>query len=223
MSGYYLHKGYITNGNVAEIKTIEYIKHRYIRLFKDYIVAFIMALLVNVLVFKLDIISNLVLYIKEAFMVEIACIDSKLRVNPPDWYCGYLIISSTIVFIFQKIIKKNIKGISLFVGIVFYAILAIAVGHLCIFPLNASIISGALVRAIAGQMIGVFFAELVIVYNVKKLSQKTLKIVFALMLLIASYMLFWDMAFNIKDYLCLFLLAVFFMISGALFIKKEKL
>ena len=106
ISGFYLRASYKTKG--ANIGVCQYLKKRYSRLIKDYIIAFMVALVINVIIFDLNISSNCFPYLKEAIMLEFGCMDSSLRINPPDWYCGYLILSSGLVYFFLQM--KNIWG-----------------------------------------------------------------------------------------------------------------
>lgn len=228
ISGFYLRKSYMNKVKNADTGIMKYIKNRYIRLFKDYFVAFVMALLVNVFLFRLDVISNLWLYIKEAFMVEIGCIESGARMNPPDWYCGYLFLSSIIVWVIQKYIHNKIRMLSLVAAIILYVIMAISIGHLCIFPLDSCVISLALIRALAGQLIGVFLAESMENKRIIEIPKSSKKVLFGGLILIVSYFLFWDMAFSLTDYLCVFLFIVLIYVGqtvefGFLSLMNEKI
>lgn len=75
------------------------------------------------------------LYIKEAFMVEIGCIESGLRMKLPDWYCRYLLLPSIIVYLIQSKIREAHWKIGLFFGIVLCVVLAITYGHLCVYAI----------------------------------------------------------------------------------------
>ena len=207
VSGFYLCKGYAEKKS-TNIGIIIYVKNRYIRLFKDYILAFLIALLINLLLFKVDIMSNLVGYIKEAFMVEFGSVESTLRMNPPDWYCGYFLISSSVVYMLQSIVKKHLRSFSLILGMVLYGVLAIVSGHLCVFPVKEGFLLLALVRALAGQLIGVFLARFCVEQRIPKIVKHKDGLIFMGTFVIISYMLFYDTAFRMTDYSCIFFFAI---------------
>lgn len=211
VSGFYLRKYFLTKDGSEKNSTFFYMKKRYIRLMKDYIPAFIVAMIINILVFDFDVLKNAFLYLKEGLMIEVGCMNSGLRINPPDWYCGYLLISSCLVYIILKIVRKRVGIFSFCLSVTAYILLGTMYGHINIFPLQSCIISWELLRAIAGQMAGIFLYELFSLYGLNKiLSQRKLKIFFLALLAFISYMLFWDMAYSLKDYLCVFLLGVLF-------------
>lgn len=214
VSGFYLRKYFVTRNGTSGNDVCKYIGKRYVRLIKDFIPAFTIALIVNIIYFDYNPISNLFLYIKEGLMIEIGCIDSALRINPPDWYCGYLIIASGLTYMILKYFKRRVITCSLLVTFVTYAILWGLYGHINIFPIQSCFISTALARAVAGQMLGVFLYELMN-WNSQKfvLSQRFIRISFVVLLMIVSYMLFWDTAYRGSDYICVILLAVLFYLS----------
>ena len=212
LSGFYLRKGYVEKKS-TNYGVITYIKGRYIRLFKDYIIAFLIALLVNLFVFKVDIINNLNGYIREAFMIEFGSVESALRMNPPDWYCGYFIISSVVVYVLQSMLKKHVRTVSLIMGSLLYGLLAIVSGHLCVFPIYEGFSFLALVRAIAGQLIGVFLFEIYIDKRECEIPKNKAYIVFCVGFLMISYMLFLDTAFGMTDYVCVVLFGVLIYLS----------
>ena len=214
VSGFYLRKYFVKKEESGKNSTFSYMKKRYIRLMKDYIPAFIVAMIINILVFDFDIMGNIFLYVKEGLMIELGCINSGLRMNPPDWYCGYLLISSGLVYIILKIVRKRVGIFSFCMSLIAYIWLGTMYGHINIFPLQSCIISWALLRAIAGQMAGIFLYELFNLFGMNKIFPRSkLKILFGVLLAFISYMLFWDMAYSLKDYLCVFLLGVLFYLS----------
>ena len=216
VSGFYLRQSYIEKKG-ADIGVLEFVKKRYIRLYKDYIIAFVIGLLVSLSVFETNIGGNISWYIREAFMLEVGNVESGLRINPPGWYCGYLLLGSTIVFLFQKIIKRWIGSLSLILGFLLYLLLAFTQGHLCIFPRAEGINWFAVLRAVAGLLIGVFIFEAYKKKNSMKVSELTLKIFFFLGVVIISYMLFWNTAFNSTDYIVLPIFVI--LIYASQFIK----
>lgn len=212
VSGFYLRQSYVEK-KMTSMGGIEFFKKRYIRLYKDYIIAFVIALLISLSIFGMEISDNISWYIREAFMVELGNVESSLRMNPPDWYCGYLLLASVIVFIFQKKTKRWIGSLSFFGGVIIYILLAVTQGHLCIFPLSEGINWLAVLRAIAGLLIGVFIFEVYKNKNSIQVSKVVLKILFFGGITIISYILFWDTAFNITDYIVLPIFAILIYVS----------
>lgn len=218
VSGFYLHQSYVEKKKNT-MGAFEFIWKRYVRLYKDYIIAYVIALLVNVFIFKVAISDNIMGYISEALMLEIGNLNSGLRINPPDWYCGYLLLASFIVYILQKKIKKGIGKLSLFWGIALYALLAIRQGHLCIFPLSGDISWMAVLRAVAGLLIGFSVFEIYKKKKSVKVNSYILKIFFGGGIIIISYMLLWDSAFDLSDYIILPIFAILICVSQFVDIK----
>lgn len=214
VSGFYLRQYFVSRNDLSDNDVCKYIGKRYLRLIKDYIPAFTIALIVNVIYFDYNPISNLFLYIKEGLMIEIGCIDSTLRINPPDWYCGYLIIASWVTYLLLKYIKRNVSALSLTTAIIMYIVLWGLYGHINIFPIQSCVVSTALIRGVAGQLLGVFLYELITGNGLKCiLPQRTMQCLFVVLVVIVSYMLFWDTAYGLSDYVCVILLAVLFYLS----------
>lgn len=218
VSGFYLRQSYVEKkgGNMG---TVEFIKKRYFRLYKDYIISFGIALLVSLSILGMELGGNISWYIREAFMLEVGNIESGLRINPPGWYCGYLLLASVIVYIFQKKTKRWVGSLSLSVGVIIYILLAVIKGHLCIFPLSEGINWLAVLRAIAGLLIGFFIFEIYKNKSSIKGSKLILKIIYFLGITIISYMLFWNTAFSITDYIVLPIFAILIFVSQFIEIK----
>lgn len=215
VSGFYLRKSFCVNfENGKEISTYSYVKKRYIRLFKDYIIAWILATIMNIAMFGMEIKDKLLLYVKEATMIEIGCISSSLRMNPPDWYCGYLLISSVLVFFLLKVIKQRVIYISAISSVVLFTILAGVYGHINIFPKQEGILSPALIRAVAGQLLGVFLYEIYLTRNKTRHegSDRKVKLCVGVLVGYVCFMLFWDTAYGLSDYLVVVAIAVLFYI-----------
>lgn len=217
VSGFYLRQSYVENEVTIGIQ--EFIKKRFIRLYKDYIIAFLIAFLISLCIFKINMKGNIIGYISEALMLEVGNLGSGLRINPPDWYCGYLLFASIIVYIFQKKLKRWIGSFSLFIGIIIYILLAVTQGHLCIFPLGVGVNWMAVLRALAGLLIGIFIFELYKQNNSIKVSKVVLKIVFFGGIILISYMIFWDTAFSMTDYIVLPIFAILIYICQLIEIK----
>lgn len=206
VSGFYLRQSYVHKKNA--IGVFKFIKKRYIRLYKDYVIAFIIAFFINLFIFKINISGSIFGYISEAFMLEIGNLESGLRINPPDWYCGYLLFASAVIYVFQKNIKRWIGSFSLFLGTILYFLLAISQRHLCIFPLREGVNEMAVLRAMAGLLIGIFIFELYKKNELIEVPNVVLKTVFFGGIIWISYMIFWDTAFSVTDYIVLPVFAI---------------
>lgn len=211
-SGFYLKKNMISNSHLQKNNLKGYIKKRYMRLYKDYSLAFGMAFILNCILFDIEIRDNICGYIKEAFMIEFGCVDSSIRINPPDWYCGYLLLSSIIIYVFLELIKKQLLLIGIVCSIVFYVFLLYEYGHINIFPIRSCVISVALLRALAGQLVGVVLCELheKISALIDRELEKKIKVLLIFVGIYLSYMMLWDNAYKITDYLVVILLAILF-------------
>lgn len=214
LSGFYLRKAFIVEKDSGEVSAFRYVVKRYIRLFKDYILAFVLALILSIIYFDIKPSIYWGKYIKEALMIEIECIDISLRINPADWYCGYLLISSWLIYLLLKTVRKGVGIYSIIIAGYVFCFLWEKYGHINIFPMNSGFLSEAILRAVAGQLLGVFIYEMVMLTNGHAIvHQKFLKGVYIVLFVIISYMLFWDTAYGMSDYICIILFGVLVYIS----------
>lgn len=170
-----------------------YIKSRYMRLLPDYIAAFFIAFLVRLVIGKEILLTNVLGYIKEAFMIEIGCLPIRDRMNPPDWYVGYLLLASIIVFMLLKLSQMCGLWWSGLLSVFLYGILASRSEWINIYPQYASVIHIAIIRGIAGLLMGCFLRWIKKRLGERFVRKQRMARIFAFILLgIIFYILLWD-------------------------------
>ncbi|MCM1498457.1 MAG: acyltransferase [Clostridium sp.] len=209
ISGYFLAKG--NSGNIEDgkiRKTAKYFWSRWKRLFPQYICIWFIALIVRLLVIEKPITWGIHYYIREALMIEICCLPSGERVIPTDWYCGYLLMALVIVFAVRSFFdKKYFDWSALTAGGVCYLILSLCYGHLNLYPQYACIICIALLRAVAGVLMGCAAQRVSGILN-RGACEKWDKWKKCICLFLGSvfilYMTLYDNAYRITDFLVVF-------------------
>lgn len=228
ISGFFLARRLKDINNQQGMEIGRYIKKRFIRLFPNYFLAFVIALLVRLIV-ESDKLHYRYIggYLREAFMIEIMCLDSKDRINPPDWYCGYLLMGTIIVCVLSvSLLKKSSfywYGI-LAVGI--YFIFAIWNTGCNIYPQTATVISVAIFRAVAGLMLGCFIYYLIKKHGINNCEKKKRPIIFILiigLMFLIFYVLLWDNSIPYIDYIAIGLFCILFLLISIyrLSIRKQ--
>ncbi len=216
ISGYYLSKHLLGNEMKVEESGAKYIWVRYKKLLPDYFFAFAIAFISRLVIGAIPA-TDWFGYIREALMIEFWGIDISARINPPDWYCGYLLLADIIMYIYFKWMKKNraflyVTGI-LAVGI--YFMFASRVSHINIYPQYQSVLSVAIFRAMAGLLLGC---------SIYLINQKTCCIIrelnnvvrYTLMLFLGvglAYLLFWKDPVPYIAYVAILLFAILFYLT----------
>lgn len=211
ISGYYLGR-HIGDKRNREEHVQNYIWARWKRLYPDYIIAFGIAFLFRVIT---GVISkwnggNL----REALMIEFWCVNIEERINPPDWYCGYLIMASGIVYLFIRYFtnKKFVKYITGITVTLLYLVFMCSYSHINIYPQYQTVLSIAIVRALAGLLLGYFIYLLA--GNSYDIIKKYSKIVGLFLIPFSviglAYILLWDNSIPYMDYLAILLFVILF-------------
>lgn len=213
ISGYFLARYCDKLNRKPYIKDIsQYFAGRWIRLFPYYIFAWLTALITQIFILEKKLTLGSSYYIREALMIEFYCMPSGERLNPPDWYCGYLLMAILIILIIRALFKEKIFYIFVFfLGIAGYLYLAIVLGILNIFPINECIISIALIRITAGICMGCAANKLSQIIKEKWPGNIGIKYVglFIAMIYIL-YMTLYDSGYSFTDYIVVFLFWVAF-------------
>ncbi len=220
ISGYFLAKsdgGGIKGGKIRNIAG--YFWGRWKRLFPRYICVWLTALFVRLFVIEKPIIWGIFYYIREALMIEICCLPSSERVIPTDWYCGYLLMALVIVFTVRCFFnKRHFEWFALAAGGVCYVILSLCYGCLNLYPRYACVICIALLRAVAGILMGCAAQRVSGILN-RGICEKQHKLKKYLCLFIGSvfllYMTLYDNAYRMTDFLVVFLFWIIFVYSIA--------
>lgn len=195
------------------LSAFAYIKSRYIRLLPDYIAAFLMAFLIRLVIGKEIMLTNVLGYIKEAFMIEIGCLPIRDRMNPPDWYIGYLLLASVVVFMLIKLSKLRGLWWSGLLSVFLYGILASRTEWINIYPQYASVIHIAIVRGIAGLLMGCFLWWVQVRLGVRNIDMQWIpRVCVFLLCIIVFYILLWDNSMPYIDYIAIILFDLLFVI-----------
>lgn len=213
ISGYYLSRHLMVNMGGRKQGVIDYVIIRYKRLFPEYFLAFVISFICRWFMREIPS-EDWWGYVREALMIEFWGMDSGLRINPPSWYCGYLLLAYIVVYPYIKHMKKynNFIYITVFFTIGCYAAFAFYSPHMNIYPRYQSILNVAVGRGIAGLLQGC------VIYL---LNQKTRGIIdkekrslrYLLMFFIGIvllYILFWENFLPYIDYAAIFLFSVLF-------------
>lgn len=223
ISGFYLAKHVMGNGSENIENALQYIIQRYIRLFPEYFIAFSISLICRFIMNGV-LPGNWMGYVKEMLMIEFWCLDSSERVNPPDWYCGYLLLASVIVFIYMKQIRKYKMPIYI-TGIMttaLYVYLACYSSHINLYPQYRIGISIAIFRALAGLLMGclIYLLNYVRCNDSNHEKSKFLYILMVPLGIALSYILLWENRLPYIDYAAIFFFALLF--SFAVNMKRKK-
>lgn len=216
ISGYYLSKHLIVKMADKEEHVFSYIKMRYIRLFPDYFLAFFISFSYRWLIKEIPS-TNLWGYVREALMIEFGGVGSGQRINPPDWYCGYLLLAYIVVYIYIKRMKnhQSFLYVTGFMAVCGYIMFAFFSYHINIYPQNQSVLSIAIGRAVAGLLMGCFI-YLLDCKTCDIIGKKRCCIRYTVMLFIGIvliYILFWKNFIPYIDYMAIFLFAILFYLS----------
>ena len=156
-------------------------------------------------------------YIREALMVEIWGIGIIERINPPDWYCGYLLLAYIVIFVYIRWSQKY-RGalyITAFFVVFLYFIMAMNSSHINIYPQYQNILSTAVWRAIAGVLLG-YLIYLLAAKTRGIISSEDRVICHVIMLLlgmILCYILFWKNFLPYIDYAAVFFFSILFYLA----------
>ena len=108
ISGFYLMDNFSrqkeTSFNICTLG--RYIKKRYIRLWPDYLWAFLMTLCIKIVLGRAFKYTNIWMLIQELLMVDFNFSSVSTRINPATWYCSYLLLTSIIVYVLLSFRKK---------------------------------------------------------------------------------------------------------------------
>ena len=215
ISGYFLYLYWIKNKNEKNIllQIMNYGKKRYLKLLLPFLSAYAVSLLVKIIIVKETMYPDIWAYIREAFMIEISCMPIQYRVNPPGWYCGYLIIGSIFLFAvllcLDKIKVKRNYFVYWGVGLAIYIYLSMTKHCLNLYPRYEGIFAvDAFLRTVAGLMIGCGCAVAEQEGVLERIKQKTTgivknmkQIIDILLLLFFLYMTYWDSGYRKTDWI----------------------
>lgn len=219
ISGYYLYKQFMKKEEGKEKSVVRYIRKRYKKFFPDYFLAFAVAFIFRLLIKAIPS-DDWFGYVREALMIEFWGIDISIRINPPDWYCGYLLLAGAIVFIYIKRMRKcNVfpyVTVVLWMGI--YAILARWVPYINIYPQYQSILHITILRAVAGLLLGVsvFDVSQRTSGMAKRLNKEARGISVLFLGVGLVYTLFWRDPVPYVDYIVVFSIAVLFYLLASM-------
>lgn len=212
ISGYFLLRHIKSENRESKkwSKIGNYAVKRYIRLLPPYLLAFLTALLIR-RIFLGDIFEGAIGgYVREALMIEMFYNASGQRVNPPDWYCGCLILSSILLYIVFEFGKHRLKNsYLLLISALCYGILFFRRGNINIFPQTAGVFSIAYLRAFAGMTVGCFIYNFMNAQN-RRFGEKWDKTVGGVLFIVISYMVLWDNAYRFTDYVVILLFILLF-------------
>lgn len=203
---------------------LAYLLSRYRRLIGTYIISFFLEVLCRIVFFKEKFLGTIRGYVCELFMLEIGGNSSKDRINPPDWYCGILLIATVILVIIivagiNKIPSPFYLGTACFI----YAVLFYKYGHVNIYPQYVGIAYMSIFRGLAGLMTGTWLNRITgKTYHGEKRNLSLISIVLLIWIL---YMTLWDNAYSYTDYLVIaaFIFVFYTCILGYIQINNEKL
>lgn len=211
ISGYYMGE-HIYNAHKKEKNVWNYIWKRWKRLYPDYIFAFGISFLIRIITgeFVQWKAGNL----REALMIEIWCVNIEDRVNPPDWYCGYLILASGVLYLYIQYVSKQkfAKCVTGIISAFMYLILLISFSYTNIYPKYQTTLSIAIVRTLAGLLLGYFVYLLAgKTYGIMKKHSRLFELIIVSFLVIGlCYIMLWDNSIPYIDYFAILLFVVLF-------------
>ncbi|MCR4650495.1 MAG: acyltransferase [Lachnospiraceae bacterium] len=228
LSGFFMGKWLVRNRPLSWDTVVAYMKKRLGRLIPEYTFAFLSAFCLYVTVLNNRFEGNITGYITEALAIPFFQNASTLKVNPPGWYVGYLILASLIVLLFGKLtaIKSQYQPFA-YIALAFtcLTLLWFSCGHLCIFPNEQTILDIAtLIRSLAGLSLGVGIYELLglkqydtdvincssesngeksdngSISRVDRYQKNAVIVAVFALIIVTSYCLFWYNGFSRFDY-----------------------
>lgn len=215
--GYYMARHIMEKRSEIREGSLQYIYKRYIRLFPEYFLAFLIAFIFRAFAGEIPS-GHWWGYVREALMIEFWCVDSVQRINPPDWYCGYLLLASVVIYEYIKWMRGRI-GLIYMTGIAaagLYAILMFHSNDINIYPQYRCVLSVAILRAFAGLLLGCFVylldrrtCDIIISYYKKRVSY----IVIAFLIMGVAYILLWENSWLYIDYVAIVLFVFLFLIA----------
>ncbi len=216
ISGYYMARHIMENESGSTEVSLQYIYKRYSRLFPEYFLAFVFAFLFKVIVGEIPS-GHWWGYMKEALMIEFWCVDSGQRINPPDWYCGYLLLASGMIYEYMKRMRKSISLIYVTgtAAVGMYVILMFYSSNINIYPQYRCILSVAILRGIAGLLFGcwVYLLDKRICGIISK-QNRTVSHIFACSLSVGfAYILLWKNFLPYVDYFAIVLFIFLFCLA----------
>lgn len=226
ISGFYLARHVLSNREGEKESALQYAVKRYCRLFPEYFIAFVISFLIRLGMNEM-LPDDWTGYIKEATMIEFWCLNISERINPPDWYCGYLLLASIVIFIYMKWICKYNISIYLtgIIAIVLYALLAAHNSHINLYPQYRVGLSIAIFRSLAGLLLGCFVYlldnKLCSVRNFER--NKALYILMLPLGIGLAYILLWENSLPYIDYVAIFFFALLFFMAINIRIKNHNI
>lgn len=216
ISGYYMARHIMENKGGSMEGCLRYIYKRYSRLFPGYFLAFVFAFVFRVIAGEIPS-GHLWGYMREAFMIEFWCVDSGKRINPPDWYCGYLLLASGIVYEYVKRMRRS-RSLIYVTGIVavgLYVILMLYSSNINIYPQYRCILSAAILRGIAGLLLGCWIYLLdKRIYGIISKQNRRISYIFAGSLSVGfAYILLWKNFLPYVDYFAIVLFILLFCLA----------
>lgn len=160
ISGYFSFKS-LSSDKFNNVKAgARYVVSRYLRLWKEYIISFLIGMAVC-FVLNTPLEGSLFRYIMEFFMLEGVNNSSQNRINPPGWYCGYYLLGIIILVVFLLLLPQISKKplVFLVVSLILYAVLFCDSAHLCIYPAESGFSLLTLIRVMAGLLLGLGLAS----------------------------------------------------------------
>ncbi len=223
IGGFYIVRWINRHYSEERILIGQYLKLRIKRLYPQYLFALSLSLMMYIFVIRRTFEGEILRYISEALMLPVYYNDAGKRIIPPDWYVGYLLLGSIIVFLLIWGFKKNRIVSSVAFLLIAVSSACMLVGNyisLCAYPSDQGIFSiYGLCRTLLGMSIGVLIAKLSEFKGINKImravdrsiAEKALLILLSFTML---YFLFWYPGWSYRDYIPVAVFAVlFFMIS----------
>lgn len=213
VSGYFLACHFVGKDSFREVQKVRckqqmgiFLKRKYFRLWGEYFYAFLCACILSKIVLSKQMISDVRIFVQEALMWDIPYTDVAKHINPPDWYCAYLLIGLLLAFTVLTVCKKRVQCfITVIVSFTGYIFLCIYSGNLNIFPRYSFSCILTWLRVISGVFLGTFLTEFVSwIKNsgrYKKVPHVLWESLEILLLLFCAYMLLWNTAYNRKDFI----------------------
>lgn len=208
ISGYYI----ALKSENDDISILKFCASRIKRLGPQYLWAICTSFLIYRFALKRNFNGGLTGYISEALMLPFFNNSSSDRIIPPDWYVGYLLFASIILYVLLKAFrdkKKALLIVLVFVDSIIGVYLAVTSGNLCLFPVDKCLFSAeAFMRAFWGVGIGALVKLITDFSHIRKSS--IYKYIMMILIPIESFFLFWYQGWNIKDFIAVFIFSVIF-------------
>ncbi len=221
ISGFFLYRGiskYEYKGKIwSSLKN--YTLSRISRLLPQYLIAVLFGTIVYKLFVPRQLPENPIEYVCELFMIPLMNSDASVRIIPPDWYVGYLLLASLLVFVFMIMLHEPRKHLLLLLILIIcgYSANILLTGNICTYPQYRGTFSFlTLCRAVSGVSIGVLAG--IIIERFERIFRIIWRQRFICFLLVAIlsltniYFLLWYDGWSGLDILAIMLFALMFVL-----------